>query len=117
MWAPAAQGFNDQEIVALSGAHALGRCHADRSGYVSAPQSLLPTGSGPACAGRSQCTLAHLSTSSGSACADRCGYVSAPRRSAAGLRVHAGACPVWLQINRNVKVQGICVERCIACTF
>lgn len=26
-------GFNDQEIVALSGAHALGRCHADRSGF------------------------------------------------------------------------------------
>jgi len=24
------QGFNDQEIVALSGAHALGRCHTDR---------------------------------------------------------------------------------------
>ena len=27
-------GFNDREIVALLGAHALGRCHADRSGYV-----------------------------------------------------------------------------------
>lgn len=27
-------GFNDQEIVALSGAHTLGRCHADRSGFV-----------------------------------------------------------------------------------
>jgi cytochrome c peroxidase len=26
-------GFNDREIVALSGAHALGRCHPDRSGY------------------------------------------------------------------------------------
>lgn len=26
-------GFNDQEIVALSGGHALGRCHTDRSGY------------------------------------------------------------------------------------
>lgn len=26
-------GFNDQEMVALIGAHALGRCHADRSGY------------------------------------------------------------------------------------
>lgn len=26
-------GFNDQEIVALAGAHALGRCHRDRSGY------------------------------------------------------------------------------------
>lgn len=27
-------GFGDQEIVALSGAHALGRCHAESSGYV-----------------------------------------------------------------------------------
>ena len=26
-------GFNDREIVALSGAHALGRCHEDRSGF------------------------------------------------------------------------------------
>lgn len=26
-------GFNDQEIVALSGAHSLGRCHSDRSGF------------------------------------------------------------------------------------
>ena len=26
-------GMNDQEIVALSGAHALGRCHVDRSGF------------------------------------------------------------------------------------
>jgi len=26
-------GFNDREIVALLGAHALGRCHSDRSGY------------------------------------------------------------------------------------
>jgi len=26
-------GFNDQEIVALSGAHNLGRCHVDRSGF------------------------------------------------------------------------------------
>merc|ERR1711871_703544 len=26
-------GFNDQQIVALSGAHALGRCHEDASGY------------------------------------------------------------------------------------
>ncbi|KAK5987595.1 Cytochrome c peroxidase [Cladobotryum mycophilum] len=26
-------GFNDQEIVALSGGHALGRCHSSRSGY------------------------------------------------------------------------------------
>eukprot|EP01065_Artemidia_motanka_P040413 TRINITY_DN5064_c0_g1_i1.p1 TRINITY_DN5064_c0_g1~~TRINITY_DN5064_c0_g1_i1.p1 ORF type:complete len:308 (+),score=85.75 TRINITY_DN5064_c0_g1_i1:61-984(+) len=27
-------GFNDQEIIALMGAHALGHCHKDRSGYV-----------------------------------------------------------------------------------
>jgi catalase (peroxidase I) len=27
------QGFNDQEIVALSGAHTLGSCHKDRSGF------------------------------------------------------------------------------------
>jgi len=26
-------GFNDREIVALLGAHSLGRCHKDRSGY------------------------------------------------------------------------------------
>ncbi|ORY35461.1 heme peroxidase [Naematelia encephala] len=26
-------GFSDQEIVALSGAHSLGRCHPDRSGF------------------------------------------------------------------------------------
>ena len=26
-------GFNDREIVALSGAHSVGRCHADRSGF------------------------------------------------------------------------------------
>ena len=26
-------GFNDREIVALSGGHAIGRCHEDRSGY------------------------------------------------------------------------------------
>ncbi|TVY36172.1 Cytochrome c peroxidase, mitochondrial [Lachnellula subtilissima] len=26
-------GFNDQEIVALSGAHSLGRCHTDRLGF------------------------------------------------------------------------------------
>merc|ERR1712216_867590 len=26
-------GFNDQEIVALLGAHAVGHCHTDRSGY------------------------------------------------------------------------------------
>lgn len=35
-------GFNDQEIVALSGAHALGRCHTDRSGYVN-PWTNAPT--------------------------------------------------------------------------
>ena len=27
------QGFNDQEIVALSGAHTMGRCHKTRSGF------------------------------------------------------------------------------------
>jgi len=26
-------GFNDQEIVVLSGAHTLGKCHEDASGY------------------------------------------------------------------------------------
>ena len=26
-------GFNDQEIVALAGAHSLGRCYTTRSGY------------------------------------------------------------------------------------
>ncbi|KFH45785.1 Cytochrome c peroxidase-like protein [Hapsidospora chrysogenum ATCC 11550] len=35
-------GFNDQEIVALSGAHALGRTHADRSGY-EGPWTFSPT--------------------------------------------------------------------------
>lgn len=35
-------GFNDQEIVALIGAHALGRCHADRSGF-SGPWTFSPT--------------------------------------------------------------------------
>jgi len=35
-------GFNDQEIVALSGAHALGRCHPDASGY-SGPWTPTPT--------------------------------------------------------------------------
>ena len=35
-------GFNDQEIVALSGAHALGRCHATASGYVG-PWTPSPT--------------------------------------------------------------------------
>jgi len=31
-WVFYRQGFNDQEIVALSGAHTVGRAHADRSG-------------------------------------------------------------------------------------
>ena len=35
-------GFNDQEMVALSGAHALGRCHADRSGF-DGPWTFSPT--------------------------------------------------------------------------
>ncbi|TFY73415.1 hypothetical protein EWM64_g10597 [Hericium alpestre] len=35
-------GFNDQEIVVLSGAHAVGRCHPDRSGF-SGPWTFSPT--------------------------------------------------------------------------
>ncbi|KIY67923.1 class II peroxidase [Cylindrobasidium torrendii FP15055 ss-10] len=35
-------GFNDQEIVALSGAHALGRCHTNRSGF-DGPWTFSPT--------------------------------------------------------------------------
>ena len=35
-------GFDDQEIVCLSGAHALGRCHAEASGYVG-PWTPTPT--------------------------------------------------------------------------
>lgn len=35
-------GFDDREIVALSGAHALGRCHTDRSGY-EGPWTFSPT--------------------------------------------------------------------------
>ncbi|KAK3806711.1 MAG: heme peroxidase [Benniella sp.] len=35
-------GFNDQEIVALLGAHALGRCHTDRSGF-EGPWTASPT--------------------------------------------------------------------------
>merc|ERR550514_2702024 len=35
-------GFDDREIVALSGAHALGRCHPDASGY-SGPWTPTPT--------------------------------------------------------------------------
>ena len=36
------RSFNDQEIVALLGGHALGRCHADRSGY-DGPWTFSPT--------------------------------------------------------------------------
>jgi cytochrome c peroxidase len=35
-------GFDDKEIVALSGAHALGRCHPDASGY-DGPWTPTPT--------------------------------------------------------------------------
>ncbi|CDO76660.1 hypothetical protein BN946_scf184695.g1 [Trametes cinnabarina] len=35
-------GFNDQEIVALIGGHALGRCHRDRSGF-EGPWTFSPT--------------------------------------------------------------------------
>jgi cytochrome c peroxidase len=35
-------GFNDQEIVALTGAHALGRCHPNRSGF-DGPWTRAPT--------------------------------------------------------------------------
>jgi cytochrome c peroxidase len=35
-------GFSDQEMVALSGAHALGRCHSDRSGF-EGPWTFSPT--------------------------------------------------------------------------
>lgn len=35
-------GFNDQEIVALSGAHSLGRCHTDRLGF-DGPWTYTPT--------------------------------------------------------------------------
>jgi len=35
-------GFNDREIVALIGAHAVGRCHTDRSGF-SGPWTNSPT--------------------------------------------------------------------------
>ena len=35
-------GFNDKEIVALSGAHSLGRCHANRSGFTG-PWTRAPT--------------------------------------------------------------------------
>ncbi|GAA5906994.1 hypothetical protein JCM6882_000023 [Rhodosporidiobolus microsporus] len=35
-------GMNDNEIVALSGAHALGRCHVDRSGF-DGPWQYAPT--------------------------------------------------------------------------
>lgn len=36
------QGFTDREIVALAGAHAMGRCHTDRSGY-DGPWTRAPT--------------------------------------------------------------------------
>lgn len=35
-------GFDDREMVALSGAHALGRCHTDRSGF-DGPWTFSPT--------------------------------------------------------------------------
>ncbi|KAF5383440.1 hypothetical protein D9757_006083 [Collybiopsis confluens] len=35
-------GFSDQEIVALSGGHAVGRCHTDRSGF-DGPWTFSPT--------------------------------------------------------------------------
>lgn len=35
-------GFDDREMVALSGAHALGRCHTDRSGF-EGPWNFSPT--------------------------------------------------------------------------
>ena len=35
-------GFNDQEIVALAGAHTFGRCHTDRSGF-DGPWTKAPT--------------------------------------------------------------------------
>ena len=35
-------GFDDREIVVLSGAHALGRCHPEASGYVG-PWTATPT--------------------------------------------------------------------------
>lgn len=35
-------GFSDKEIVILSGAHALGRCHPDRSGF-DGPWVVSPT--------------------------------------------------------------------------
>ena len=35
-------GFDDREIVALSGAHGLGHCHTDRSGFWG-PWTFAPT--------------------------------------------------------------------------
>lgn len=36
------QGFNDREMVALIGAHAIGKCHTNRSGY-QGPWTRAPT--------------------------------------------------------------------------
>ena len=36
------QGFNDQEIVALSGAHTIGRVFPNRSGFGMLPPPSLP---------------------------------------------------------------------------
>ncbi|KAJ7594524.1 heme peroxidase [Mycena floridula] len=42
IFGPGRMGFSDQEIVALSGAHALGRCHSTRSGF-EGPWTFSPT--------------------------------------------------------------------------
>jgi cytochrome c peroxidase len=41
-WVFDKMGFNDKEMVALIGAHALGRCHTDASGY-EGPWTNAPT--------------------------------------------------------------------------
>lgn len=41
-WIFGRMGFNDREMVALSGAHAVGRCHRDRSGF-EGPWTFSPT--------------------------------------------------------------------------
>ena len=53
-------GFNDQEIVALCGAHAMGRCHTDRSGYWG-PWTFAENTFSVSILGRA-CHLARLST-------------------------------------------------------